>query len=219
STTKKPVLLNNTADAESFVSDAEVVVVGFFQEPQSSEASQFHLVAGRIPEVPFGLSTSPEVLSHYGVAANTVTLFRTVDNDRRDLDLNNKDIDAEKLTRFVRINELRLVTEYNPVTAIGVMQSSLELNLLLITDKTSPKHPERMRTFRAAAELFKGKILFVLIDINLKSNERVADFFKVKRSQLPALAIFHVPDEEQDVLTLDELSIDGVQDFCNRFLQ
>ncbi|NXR13700.1 ERP27 protein, partial [Semnornis frantzii] len=189
------------------------------QEPQSSEASQFRLVAGRIPEVPFGLSTSPEVLSHYGVAANTVTLFRTVDNDRRDLDLNNKDIDAEKLTRFIRINELRLVTEYNPVTAIGVMQSSFDLNLLLITDKTSPKHPERMRTFRAAAELFKGKILFVLIDINLKSNERVADFFKLKRSQLPALAIFHVPDEEQDVLTLDELSIDGVQDFCNHFLQ
>ncbi|NXX45856.1 ERP27 protein, partial [Tricholaema leucomelas] len=219
SATKKPVLLNNTADAEAFISGAEVVVVGFFQEPESSEASKFRLVAGRIPEVPFGLSTSPEVLSHYGVAANTVTLFRTVDNDRRDLDLNNKDIDAEKMTRFVRINELRLVTEYNPVTAIGVMQSSFKLNLLLITDKMSPKHPERMRKYRAAAELFKGKILFVLIDINLKSNERVVEFFKLKKSQLPALAIFHVPDEEQDVLTLDEISVDGVQDFCNRFLQ
>lgn len=48
------------------------------QEPESSEASQLRLVADRIPEVPFGLSTSPEVLSHYGVAPNTVTLFRTV---------------------------------------------------------------------------------------------------------------------------------------------
>ncbi|NXG44448.1 ERP27 protein, partial [Psilopogon haemacephalus] len=142
-----------------------------------------------------------------------------VDNERKDLDLNNKDIDADKMTRFVRINELRLVTEYNPVTAIGVMQSSLELNLLLITDKMSPKHPERMRNYRAAAELFKGKILFVLIDINLKSNERIVDYFKLKKSQLPALAIFHVPDEEQEVWTLDELSVDGVQDFCNRFLQ
>lgn len=43
-------------------------------------------------------------------------------------------------------------------TAIGVMQSSLEFNLLLITDKLSPKHPERMRKFRAAAELYKGKV-------------------------------------------------------------
>ncbi|XP_009580933.1 PREDICTED: endoplasmic reticulum resident protein 27, partial [Fulmarus glacialis] len=141
------------------------------------------------------------------------------DNDRRDLDMNSKDVDAEKMTRFIRMNELRLVTEYNPVTAIGVMQSSLQLHLLLITDKMSPKHPERMRGYRAAAELFKGKILFILIDSNLKSNERIVSFFKLKKSQLPALAIFHSPDEEQDVLTLDEVSVERIQDFCNRFLQ
>ncbi|XP_009896801.2 endoplasmic reticulum resident protein 27 [Dryobates pubescens] len=216
--TKKPILLNNTADAEAFISGAEVVVVGFFQEPESSEASQFRLAADRIPEVPFGLSTSPEVLSYYGVVANTVKLFRMIDNDQRDLDLNS-DIDAEKVIRFVRMNELRLVTEYNPVTAIGVMHSSLQLNLLLITDKMSPKHPERMREYQAAAELYKGKILFILIDINLKSNEHVMSFFKVKKSQLPALALFHTPDEEQDVLTLEELSVERVQDFCNHFLQ
>ncbi|XP_055568921.1 endoplasmic reticulum resident protein 27 [Falco cherrug] len=219
STAEKPILLNNVEDAEAFIGGAEVVVAGFFQEPDSSEASPFLLAAGRIPEVPFGLSSSPAVLSRYGVAANTVTLFRRVDNDRRDLDMNNKDVDVEKMTRFIRMNELRLVTEYNPVTAIGVMQSSLQLHLLLITDKMSPKHPERMRRYRAAAELFKGKILFILVDSNLKSNERVVSFFKLKKSQLPALAIFHTPDEEQNVLTVDEVSVKGVQDFCNNFLQ
>ncbi|NWU71141.1 ERP27 protein, partial [Pterocles burchelli] len=219
STTEKPVLLNSITDAEAFISGAEVAVIGFLQEPESPEASQFRLAAGRVPEVPFGLSTSPAVLSHYGVAANTVTLFRRVDNDRRDLDINSEDVDAEKTSRFIRINELRLVTEYNPVTAIGVMQSTLQLHLLLITDKMSPKHPDRMRRYRVAAELFKGKILFVLVDSNLKSNERTVSFFKLKKSQLPALAIFHVPDEEQDVLTLDEVSVERIQDFCNRFLQ
>ncbi|XP_017659757.1 PREDICTED: endoplasmic reticulum resident protein 27 [Lepidothrix coronata] len=219
STTEKPILLNNIADAEAFVSGAEVAVIGFFQEPESTEASQFRLAAGRIPEVPFGLSTSPAVLSHYGVSANTVTLFRRVDNDRRNLDMNNEDVDTEKMTRFVRINELRLVTEYNPVTAIGVMQSSLQFNLLLITDKMSPKHPERMRKFRAAAELFKGKILFILLDSNLKSNEPVVSYFQLKKSQLPALAVFHTPDDEHDVMTVDEISIERVQDFCNRFIQ
>ncbi|KFV41556.1 Endoplasmic reticulum resident protein 27, partial [Gavia stellata] len=141
------------------------------------------------------------------------------DNDQRDLDMNSKDVDAEKMTRFIRMNELRLVTEYNPVTAIGVMQSSLQLHLLLITDKMSPKYPKRMRRYRAAAELFKGKILFILVDSNLKSNERIVSFFKLKKSQLPALAIFYAPNEEQDVLTLVEVSVERVQDFCNRFLQ
>ncbi|NXX86786.1 ERP27 protein, partial [Urocolius indicus] len=189
------------------------------QEPESQEASRFRLAADRIPEVPFGLSTSPDVLSHYGAVANTVKLFRRVDNARRDLDLNNKDIDAEKITRFVRMNELRLVTEYNPVTAVGVMQSSSQLHLLLLTDKKSSKHPERMSNYRAAAELFKDKILFILVDSNLQSNERIVSYFRLKKSQLPALAIFHAPDEEQDVLTLDEVSVERIQDFCNRFLQ
>ncbi|KAF1398188.1 Endoplasmic reticulum resident protein 27, partial [Spheniscus magellanicus] len=229
STAEKPILLNNITDAEAFISGAEVVVVGFFQvcvalapPPGGRRWLPGGGSAPRPPPSPppsFGLSTSPAVLTHYGVAANTVTLFRRVDNDRRDLDMNSKDVDAEKMTRFVRMNELRLVTEYNPVTAIGVMQSSLQLHLLLITDKMSPKHPKRMRKYQAAAELFKGKILFILVDSNLNSNERIVSFFKLKKSQLPALAIFHAPDEEQDVLTLDEVSVERVQDFCNRFLQ
>ncbi|NXU78196.1 ERP27 protein, partial [Oreotrochilus melanogaster] len=218
STVEKPILLNNVGDAEAFINGAEVAVIGFFQvQPAHPERKRSD--ASFLQEVAFGLSTSPAVLSHYGVAPNTVTLFRRVDNARKDLDMNNKDVDAEKMTRFIRMNELRLVTEYNPVTSIGVMQSSLQLHLLLITDKMSPKHPERMRKYRAAAELFKGKILFILLDSNLKSNERVVSFFKLKKSQLPALAIFHAPDEEQDVLTLDEVSIGHIQDFCNRFLQ
>ncbi|NXR28968.1 ERP27 protein, partial [Cinclus mexicanus] len=217
--TEKPILLNSIADAEAFVSGAEVAVIGFFQDPQSPEAEQFRLAAGQVPEVPFGLSSSSAVLSHYGAPANTVALFRTVDDDRRDLDMNSREVDAKKLTRFVRINELRLVTEYDPVTAIGVMQSSVQFNLLLITDKMSPKHPERMRKFRAAAELYKGKILFILLDSNLKSNERVLSYFQLKKSQLPALAVFHTPDDQHDVLTVGEISTERVQDFCNRFLQ
>lgn len=47
-----------------------------------------------------------------------------VDNDRRDLDMNSEDVDAEKMTRFIRMNELRLVTEYNPVVITGSPQPS-----------------------------------------------------------------------------------------------
>lgn len=67
--------------------------------------------------------------------------------------------------------------------------------------------------------LFPSQILFILVDINLKSNERTVSFFKLKKSQLPALAIFNPPDEEQDVLTLDEVSVERVQDFCNGFIE
>lgn len=40
--------------------------------------SQLRLVAARIPEVPFALSSSSAVREHYGVTAATLTLFRRV---------------------------------------------------------------------------------------------------------------------------------------------
>uniref|UniRef100_A0A8C6Z8F7 Endoplasmic reticulum protein 27 n=1 Tax=Nothoprocta perdicaria TaxID=30464 RepID=A0A8C6Z8F7_NOTPE len=149
-----------------------------------------------------------------------VFVYLQTDGDRRDLNnTDGEEIKAETIIRFVRMNELRLVTEYNPTTAIGLMQSSVQLHLLLIADKRSSEHPEHMHRFREAAELFQGKILFILVDSNVKGNEQVMSFFKLKKSQLPALAIFHTEDEEQDVLLLDEVSVERVQDFCNVFLQ
>lgn len=50
------------------------------------------------------------------------------DKDRRDLNMDSEEIDADKMSRFIRINELRLVTEYNPTV---ISSSSLP----------SPQHP------------------------------------------------------------------------------
>lgn len=50
------------------------------------------------------------------------------DKDRRDLNMESEEIDADKMSRFIRINELRLVTEYNPTV---ISSSSLP----------SPQHP------------------------------------------------------------------------------
>ncbi|KAM7182491.1 endoplasmic reticulum resident protein 27 [Macrochelys suwanniensis] len=217
---KKPVLLGDIAATTAFISAAEVAVIGFFQELERPEVSNFHIVIGKIQEVPFGLSTNPEVLSHYNITSNTISIFRMVDDKRQDLKLTDgKEIDATKMSRFIRINELRLVTEYNPVTAIGLFNSTVQTHLLLFTDKASQEHTERVRRYREAAELFRGKILFVLVDSNVKGNERVMSFFKLKKSQLPALAIFHTPDEEQDVLPLGEVTVERVRDFCNGFLE
>ncbi|XP_067415060.1 endoplasmic reticulum resident protein 27 [Emydura macquarii macquarii] len=217
---RKPVLLQDIAATTAFISAAEVAVIGFFQELEKPEVSNFHVVVGKIQDVPFGLSTNPEVLSHYNITINTISIFRMVDNKRQDLEITDgKEIDATKMSRFIRINELRLVTEYNPVTAIGLFNSTVQTHLLLFTDKTSQEHMERVRRYREAADLFRGKILFILVDSKVKGNERVISFFNLKKSQLPALAIFHTPDEEQDVLPLGEVSVERVRDFCNSFLE
>ncbi|XP_054845004.1 endoplasmic reticulum resident protein 27 [Eublepharis macularius] len=214
------VLLEDVNATDAFIKAAEVVVVGFFQDSELPEASEFLTMVQSVQDVPFGFCTSSSVLSYYNVTVNTVSLFRVVDNKRQDLEIrNSKEIDATKLRRFVRINELRWVTEYNSLTAVGLFSSMVETHLLLFTDKSSPNHTERMDKYREAAQLFQGKILFILVDSRAKANDRVLSYFHLKKSQLPAVAVYHTPDEEQDVLPLGEVSVEALKDFCNRFLQ
>ncbi|XP_062989751.1 endoplasmic reticulum resident protein 27 [Elgaria multicarinata webbii] len=171
-------------------------------------------------DVPFGFCNSSEVLSYYNITTNTISVFRKVDNKRQDLELQDiEEIDAAKLSRFVVINALRWVTEYNPMTAVGLFDSAVQIHLLLFTDKLSPKHAERIDKYREAAALFQGEILFIWVDIHVKGNERAMSYFHLKKSQLPALAAYHTPDEEQAVLPLEEITVEAVKEFCNGFLQ
>ncbi|XP_066490580.1 endoplasmic reticulum resident protein 27 [Tiliqua scincoides] len=217
---RKPVLLEDVAATAAFIRATEVVVIGFFQDSERPEVSEFLAMVQNLEDVPFGLCTSSSVLSHYNITMNTISLFRMVDNKRQDLEIKESDeIDATKLSRFVRIHGLRWVTEYNPMTAVGLFSCTVETHLLLFTDKSSPKHKERMEKYREAAKLFQGQILFIMVDVHAKGNDRVMSYFHLKQSQLPALAAYHTPDEEQDVLPLDEVSLETVKNFCNGFLQ
>ncbi|XP_060632110.2 endoplasmic reticulum resident protein 27 [Anolis sagrei] len=217
---RKPVLLEDIAAIEAFINAAEVVVIGFFKDLERPEVSEFRIIVQNIPEVPFAISNSSQVLSHYNVTRNTISLFREVDNKRQDVEIEDiKGLDADKLSRFVRANELRWVTEYNPMTAVGLFESVVETHLLLLTNKSSPMHTERMNKYREAAKLFQGKLLFILVDILAKGNDRVMSYFHLKKSQLPALAAYHTPDEEQEVLSLDDISVEIIKEFCDGFLQ
>lgn len=53
-----------------------------------------------------------------------VFAYLQADNDRKDLDVDSEDVNAEKMSRFIRMNELRLVTEYNPVVITSSSQPS-----------------------------------------------------------------------------------------------
>ncbi|XP_026557504.1 endoplasmic reticulum resident protein 27 isoform X1 [Pseudonaja textilis] len=217
---RKPVLLEDIPSTAAFIDGAEVAVVGFFEDSGKPEALEFLTTVKHIPDIPFGICTSSQVLSHYNITQNTISVFRMVDNKRQDLEIQDgKKVDVAKLSRFIRINELRWVTEYNPMTAVGLFDSAVQTHVLLFSDKTSSLHTERINKYREAAVAFQGKALFILVDLSIKDNDRVLSYFHLKKSQLPALAAYYTADEEQDVLLLDEVSVERITDFCNAFLQ
>ncbi|XP_006866094.1 PREDICTED: endoplasmic reticulum resident protein 27 [Chrysochloris asiatica] len=158
SAAQEPVWLTDVPAAVEFIAAVEVAVIGFFQDLEISAVSVFHSMVQTFQDVSFGISNNSEVLAHYNITGNTISLFRVVDNEQ--LDLNNEaieSIDETKLRRFIEINNLHLVTEYNPVTVIGLFNSLVPIHLLLIISKASQGYEENMHRYQKAAKLFQGK--------------------------------------------------------------
>ncbi|XP_047643445.1 endoplasmic reticulum resident protein 27 isoform X4 [Phacochoerus africanus] len=156
--TQKLASLRDVAAAVEFIAAAEVAVIGFFQDLEVPAVHMFRSVVPNFQDVSFGISTAAEVLAHYNVTGSTISLFRLVDD--KQLDLKSEDIermDATKLSYFIERNNLHLVTEYNPVTSVGLLHSIVPIHLLLIMHKTSPEFEESMHRYQKAAKLFQGK--------------------------------------------------------------
>ncbi|XP_015425661.1 PREDICTED: endoplasmic reticulum resident protein 27 isoform X1 [Myotis davidii] len=217
---QEPVRLMGVPAAMEFIAAAEVAVIGFFQDLEIPAVPVFHGVVQKFQDVSFGISTDSEVLAHYNITGDTISLFRLVDNEQLNLESEDiENIDDTRLSRFIEINSLHFVTEYNPVTVIGLFNSMVQIHLLLMMDKASPEYEESLHRYHKAAKLFQGKILFILVDSGVKENGKVISFFKLKKSELPALAIYRTLDEEWDTLHVTEVSIEGVQNFCDGFLK
>ncbi|XP_011913865.1 PREDICTED: endoplasmic reticulum resident protein 27 isoform X1 [Cercocebus atys] len=216
---QEPTWLADVPAAMEFIAATEVAVIGFFQDLEIPAVSILRSMVQKFPDVSFGISTDSEVLTHYNITGNTICLFRLVDNEQLNLEEEDTEsIDATKLSRFIEINSLHMVTEYNPVTVIGLFNSVIQIHLLLIMNKASPEYEENMHRYQKAAKLFQGKILFILVDSGMKANGKVISFFKLKESQLPALAIYRTLDDKWDTLPKVEVSVEHVQNFCDGFL-
>lgn len=61
------------------------------------------------------------------------------------------------------------------------------------------------------------QILFVLVDSGRGENRKVISYFKLKESQLPALAIYETVDDKWDTLPITEVNVEKVRDFCDGF--
>ncbi|OCT85708.1 endoplasmic reticulum resident protein 27 [Xenopus laevis] len=216
---RSATVLEDVPSTKDFIESSELAVVGFIQDPEAPEVQEFNKLVSKHQEWDYGISTSKEVLKHFKIEGNTVTLFRQVDNRRDDLILkDHPGINTEKLFRFLTVNELRMVTDYNAVTAIGLLNSKVQIHLLMFIDNGSKNQEEILKEFREAATELKGKVLFVKVNMDIKSNEKVMSYFQLKRSDLPRVVIFNSEDETKKILPAGPITATRLKDFCSGFL-
>ncbi|XP_053185935.1 endoplasmic reticulum resident protein 27 [Scomber japonicus] len=221
--TEKDSALPRLADAkavEAFIDSAEVVVIAFLEGEESHGYEETVAAAKRVDTVPAAMCTEKELWAEYSVSSDTITLFRKADNHQENLELAEaKKLDADGLVNFITINEVRYITEYNQVTAVGLFNSEVKTHLLLFANRGTKEYTDLKKQLGTLAPEFTGKFLFVLINGAVKSNSRSLGYFGLKSKDLPRVGIYDGTSDMKWLLPEGEISVERVQEFCQSFLQ
>ncbi|XP_038569527.1 endoplasmic reticulum resident protein 27 [Micropterus salmoides] len=212
--------LTDTKASEAFIDSAEVVVIGFLEGEKSRGYQELVAAAKRVDSVPVAICTMKEVWADYNLSSDTITLFRKADNHQENLVLaETKKVEADSFVNFITINEVRYITEYNQVTAVGLFNSEVKSHLLLFANRGSKEYSELKERLGALAPEFTGKFLFVLINGAVKSNSRSLGYFGLKSQDLPRVGIYDSDSDMKWLLPEGEISTERVREFCQSFIQ
>ncbi|XP_065708101.1 protein disulfide-isomerase [Patagioenas fasciata] len=209
--------LADAAAAETLVESGDVVVIGFFKDSTSEAAKEFLSAAEAVDDIPFGISSSADVFTKYQLSGDGVVLFKKFDEGRNNFE---GDITKDNLLNFIKSNALPLVIEFTEQTAPKIFGGEIKTHILLFLPKSVSDYQGKLDNFKTAAGNFKGKILFIFIDSDHSDNQRILEFFGLKKEECPAVRLITLEEEMTKYKPESaELTADKITEFCNKFLE
>uniref|UniRef100_A0A6Q2XS75 Protein disulfide-isomerase n=1 Tax=Esox lucius TaxID=8010 RepID=A0A6Q2XS75_ESOLU len=209
--------LGEVAQAESLIADNEVAVIGFFKDVESEGAKAFLKAAEALDDVPFGITSDDAVFSKFEVSKDAVVLFKKFDEGRNTFD---GELNKADLLSFIKGNQLPLVIEFTEQTAPKIFGGEIKSHILMFVPKAASDFNDKMSEFKKAAEGFKGKILFIFIDSEVDDNQRILEFFGLKKEECPAIRLITLEDEMTKYRPESEaITAENIIAFCTLFTE
>uniref|UniRef100_A0A665W7B2 Protein disulfide-isomerase n=1 Tax=Echeneis naucrates TaxID=173247 RepID=A0A665W7B2_ECHNA len=210
-------VLESTKSAAQFIDAHNITVVGFFDV---EAAKVFKEVAFDVTDTEFGVTTTPEVFQKYEVKTNSVVLFKKFDDGRADFVLSEEEkLDKRNLTSFIQENSMELIIRFSKETVTQILTSPVLNHALLFVNKSSADISEIYSAFKSAAEAFRLKILFVLVNVDEPRNGRLMEYFRVRDFEAPLIRLVNLTDHVSYHLPSDTLDVDTIKTFCQSYLE
>lgn len=211
------VTVNSVDELKQLQNSNDVVVLGLFKDVSGEQAQVFNNVAKLVDSAAFAITSEQAVFDELSVeSANALVLLKKFDEGRNDFD---GQFEAEEVKRFVHANQLPLVTEFNQETAQKIFGGDIKVHTLLFASKKSEGFEATLNEFKGAGKNFRGRVIFVLIDSDVDENERVMEFFGLKKEDAPTVRLISLG---QDMTKFrpesNEITTAVLQEFVQSFL-
>ncbi|KAL9252462.1 disulfide isomerase-like 1-4-like protein [Drosera capensis] len=168
--------------------------VNFYQTVDSNISKLFHIDAeAKRPALVFLKKTAEKINYFDGVFAKSA------------------------ISEFVFSNKLPLVTFFTKENSASIFESSIKKQIILFS--TSKDSDKLISTFEDAAKLFKGKLIFVFVQLDdEETGKPVADYFGIT-GDAPQILAYSGNDDGKKFVFDDELIFDNIKAFAADFVE
>ncbi|XP_068445163.1 protein disulfide-isomerase A2 [Clinocottus analis] len=208
-------VLDSADSAAQFIDSHNITVIGFFDDPESEAVKVFNKLFLTLSDTELALTTSPKVFQKYKVKANSVVLFKKFDEGRADFSLSEEgELNPKNLTLFIKQNSLELIVPFHPDNAEKIFSAGINLHSLLIFNSSVEGQTALVDKSRSVAKEFKGKIIFVLIDIAEEGIAKVLDFFGVPKNELPTVRLMNMDNGKKFSPGDGDITTNSLRELC-----
>uniref|UniRef100_A0A8D2ZKW6 Protein disulfide-isomerase n=1 Tax=Scophthalmus maximus TaxID=52904 RepID=A0A8D2ZKW6_SCOMX len=207
-------VLDSAESAAQHIEAHHITVVGFFDNLDGEEAKVFRELSLDVTDTEFALTATPEVFQKYDVKDNSVVLFKKFDDGRADFKLSEEGtLDKSNLTNFIKENSLELIIPFKQETADKIFSSSILLHSLLFINSTVKSQTALVEETRAVAKEFKGKMLFVVIDVT-EAMSHVLTYFGVSEGDAPTARVINMETGNKFTIATSDLNANSLRQLC-----
>ncbi|KAK9280007.1 hypothetical protein L1049_013692 [Liquidambar formosana] len=180
--------ITTTEDAERILTSESKVVLGFLNSLVGPESEELAAASRLEDDVNFYQTVNPDVAKLFHIDTNVKRpALVMLKKEAEKLSHFNGQFTKSAIAEFVFANKLPLVTIFTRESAPLIFESSIKKQLLLFA--TSNDSEKVIPTFQEAAKLFKGKLIFVYIEMDNEDVGRpVSDYFGVSEDAPKVLA-------------------------------
>ncbi|KAH0937318.1 hypothetical protein HID58_004779 [Brassica napus] len=210
--------LTTLDDAEKVLTSGNKVVLGYLNSLVGVEHDQLAAASKAEDDVNFYQTVNPDVAKMFHIDPESKRpALVLVKREEEKISHFDGEFVKSGLVSFVSANKLPLVTVFTPESSQEIFESAIKKQLLLFaTEKGSEKV---LQEFEEAAKLFKGKLIFVSVDVdNEDYGKPVAEYFGVSSSNAPKLVAFTGNEDPQKHYFEGEIKSDKIKIFGEEFL-